>query len=229
MKALEVLRDVSSSAAPTAVELEQPLGDQERDALDKAWSVSPGIIFEIHMDPADALIGRVYREWKRGCPSIIPVEKVRSLMNQKQLNEMQTTSLDGNIALTFEAPTLREVKTVYGYYTVLRILANAWGYCGNFEVESKAIPGTRVKMFSWHCGFDYADRALRLTMRSNLRNRQDFRWMASRGRITRGAMVTLMRQGWPAGEALDQALKGLRLGLGDRQTRWPIGVGQGNR
>ena len=31
--------------------------------------------------------------------------------------------------------------------------------------------------------------------------------MASRGRITRGAMVTLMRQGWPAGEALDQALK----------------------
>ena len=52
---------------------------------------------------------------------------------------------------------------------------------------------------------DYADRALRITLRTDLPADQLLEWPEKKGRITRACMAKLVRQQWPAGEALEKA------------------------
>ena len=54
---------------------------------------------------------------------------------------------------------------------------------------------------------DYADMALRHTMVLHLSPSQALQWMADNDELTRGTMLALMRDGYPQGEALVEALR----------------------
>ena len=105
--------------------------------------------------------------------------------------------------------TIPEVvpKNVVDVYWCLRVLANAWAKAGNYEVDSKSFPGTKVIMMPLATGLDYADRALRVVLGSGVPSVDAMSWLERRDRITRTAMANLIQQKWPAGEALTKAIE----------------------
>ena len=58
-------------------------------------------------------------------------------------------------------------SSIIDIFWCLRTWAYAVGMAGNFEVDSKKAPGTKVLMMPLHVALDYADRALRLASSSD--------------------------------------------------------------
>ena len=73
-------------------------------------------------------------------------------------------------------------------------------------VESHVSPGTKVLMMTPDKALNYADRGLRIVVASGLPYNDQLSWFERKYRTTRGVMAGLVRQKWPAQEALRQAL-----------------------
>ena len=93
-------------------------------------------------------------------------------------------------------------KHVVEYYFGLRTLMNAWT---DGEI-SKSKPGTHVLMIPWDTALNYADRGLRIVTSSGIAQSDQLQWWERKDRITIGAIAGLVRQRWPAQEALEKAL-----------------------
>ena len=105
--------------------------------------------------------------------------------------------------------------TVIGVYWALRTLAYAMSMAGNYTVDSKKFPGTKVLMMPFAMALDYADRAIRVVLACRIHPKEAMAWLIKRDQITRTAMAGLIRKHWPAGEALDQAIV-------DTQSDWTV-------
>ena len=92
----------------------------------------------------------------------------------------------------------------------MRILANVWGKVGCHEVVSKLSPPKQVLFFDYNHGLLYADRALRQAMQFGGGYPHNLQWLESRDLKTRTKMMELQRLGFPAGEALAEAMKDCR-------------------
>ena len=77
-------------------------------------------------------------------------------------------------------------------------------------MASKNDPSKQVWFFDFNHGMSYADRALRQAMQFGGGFPNNLHWMENRDLKTRTKMMEVQRQGWPAGEALEEAMRDCR-------------------
>ena len=164
------------------------------------------------MTPSDSLVGRVYREFINSVGTLISIQRVRTILMDKAPKHKHQVpvgmSPDGVAISVSVAQEVANVtlSTVVEYYIGLQVLMHAWTFCGTHLVESKLKPGTHVTYFEYGRGFSYYSFCLRRTMEYAPPG-NELEWLRSKDELTRGSVVVLTREGWPAGEALVEALK----------------------
>ena len=82
-------------------------------------------------------------------------------------------------------------------------------------MDSKTKPSTHVLMMPWDTALNFADRGLRIVTSSGIAPNDQLQWWERKDRITQGAIAGLVRQRWPAQEALEKA-------LADTNTDWTV-------
>ena len=188
-------------------DLERPLPEEARKNMDEVWVKTYSINICEHLLPSGALENKVYRELRKGMLSVTSIAKMRSklLETATEVNKEELALANG---WTMSRDMLPDFvpHTVVDVYWALRILGYAWARGGNYEVPSKVSPGTQVKMISLEVALDYADRALRVTLSNGIHPLEAMEWLIKKDKITRTVMSSLIRKGWPAGEALLQAI-----------------------
>lgn len=185
---------------------EEPLDIQTHEDLLAQWKTTYQLQLSIHAMPSDALLGRVYREFQRGAPTLIPAKRMQSLFRGTLPTSKEEVNLSASIKVQLAAEPA-PVKSVIAYYQALRVLANAYAIAGIHVVDSVSAPGTKVRFAPLDTNLNYCDFALARTAESNCHDTQQLQWLESRDLHTRGKMVEFMRQGVPQGEALTRALR----------------------
>ena len=198
----------SQSQAAAAVDMEGPLPSGAKEDMATAWTQRYGVTLTMHLDPADPLVNRLYREFRQNAPSLIHVQKVKSIYTDHNPHPEKKVALSGGLVLTVEGKERDEaVRSVAQYYFALRILENASAKAGNYEWDSKVEKGTKVIFAPLDTNLDYADHAFRMTLKQPGTAAFLLRWIEDRDHATRGHMCTLMRGGYSQGEALLKAMR----------------------
>ena len=185
---------------------EAPLPTEEYDKLWAEWKARYNMKLEVHLSPGDPLLGRIHREFRRWSLTPTPVEKWKSVLIQKHAEHKIETPLSSSVAIVENLGTKYNPRNVVEYYWGLRTLANAWAWAGNYEVESVTTPGTKVRMMELEPALNYADRCLRITTTVGLAYNEQLPWLARKDLLTRQIMANLVREKYPAGEALTKAI-----------------------
>ena len=185
---------------------EEPLDIQTHEDLLAQWKTTYQLQLSIHAMPSDALLGRVYREFQRGAPTLIPAKRMQSLFRGTLPTSKEEVNLSASIKVQLAAEPA-PVKSVIADYQALHVLANAYAIAGIHVVDSVSAPGTKVRFAPLDTNLNYCDFALARTAESNCHDTQQLQWLESRDLHTRGKMVEFMRQGVPQGEALTRALR----------------------
>ena len=183
---------------------DDPLDSGTQETLLKTFNTMYGVTLNMHMMPSDTLLGRVYREFCRGAPTVIPAKKIMSLYKASAGASRESVSLGSNIMVqvSSEPPA---IKTVVGYYWSLRVLAHAYALAGTHKVPSIASPSKQVTFAPLDINVQYADYCLRQVTEIVPNASQQLVWLQSKDENTRACMVEFMRQGQSQGEALQNA------------------------
>lgn len=200
--ALKASQDAMKAGA-SAQDLEDPLPEQSMQAVEAAWQKAYNIQIEVHLQPSDSLLGRIYREFRRHTATVLEAKKMRSVLVDKNPLTKKAAQLPAGLRVEFEQVEDVTVASTIEYYFCLRTLAYAWALAGIYMVDSKDTPGTKTIMMALSDALDYADMALRLASTTGQNNRA---WLEERDLLCRGKMVTYIRRGWSAGEALKKAI-----------------------
>lgn len=202
MDALQATKQVSIG---TSEDLEQPIPEGKLSQLQRDWDQTYRITLDAHLEPSDALKGRVWREFSKRSLSVIEVKRVKSLLAQSTPSSSETVKLQdtsrGALSLSFARETDAPIKDVVSYYFALRVLMNAWAFCGNFM--AKGVNGTESKFFRLAEGLDYADGCLRDAMSYG---HGSVAWLFHNDMMTRGKVASKVRRGYLAGHALRESL-----------------------
>ena len=195
------------ATAPT-IDMEGPLDPMEMESMAKSWTGRYGIVLSMWLDPADPLVNRLFREFRKNTPTLIPVTRIRSVYADHNPHPEKKVALAGGLVVTLEGKEQNEVvRDIAHYYFALRVLANASAKAGNYEVDSKNEKGVKVTFAPLDVNLDYADHAFRMALRQRGTAWGTFKWLEERDHHTRGLMCNYMRGGYPQGEALTRALK----------------------
>ncbi|CAJ1402343.1 unnamed protein product [Effrenium voratum] len=99
------------------------------------------IVLDPHLEPSDALRGRVWREFAKRTMSVIEAKKIKSLLAQSAPVSSETVKLQdssrGAISLSFAREPDAQIKDVASYYFALRMLLNCWAFCGIFLAKTR--------------------------------------------------------------------------------------------
>jgi hypothetical protein len=202
----------SGTAASPDADMEAPLDPLEYESMAKAWTGRYGVVLTMWLDPADNIVNRLFREFRKNSPSVIAVERVRSVYKDHNPRPEKKVALAGGLVMTLEGKEQIEVvKDIAHYYYALRVLANASAKAGNYEIDSKVEKGTKVVFAPLDVNMDYADHAFRSALKMGQWG--TVKWLHERDEHTRGRMCTYMRGGYPQGEALTRAIK-------DDEIKW---------
>ena len=211
--AQQVLRpDSTPSAMPSsaASDLEAPLTDHEKEDLGSAWKKRYPFNIQSRLMGCDALVNRTYREWRRLTATVPEISKVKNQATMLRPAQEKREQLTREFFIIHHNATVagidNAISSIYDFYLGLRILMNVWAYIGNYDTNSSAKPGTKVRMIEYEQASNYADDVLHWTARSNVPVSQHVEWARDNDQLTRTAMMEKMRLGWPAGEALAHAL-----------------------
>ena len=200
-------------AAPLA-DFEAPLDAGQKDQMAKAWTTRYGIVLTMHLCPADPLVNRLFREFRSNTPSLILVNKMRSLYTDHNPDPVKQVPIGDGLSLTVQGKEQNEVvRDVAQYYFRLRILANASAKAGNYEWDSKVEKDSKVTFAPLDVNLDYADFAFRSTIQQPGTAWALRQWLEERDLHTRGLMCNYMKGGMAQGEALQKALS-------DCQIKW---------
>ena len=197
-----------SPAKSTPIDMEAPLDPGAKESMVEAWSDRYGIQLTMHLDPADTLVSRLYREFRQNTPTLIPAGRMKSVYCDHNPAPEKKVALAGGLSLTVTGQEQREnIRDVAGYYFALRILANASAKAGNYLVDSKSDKGVKVIFAPLDINMDYADHALRTALKNATGQHSTLKWLEERDLHTRGLMCNYMRAGHSQGEALTLALR----------------------
>jgi len=185
---------------------EDPLPVMDHQSMNENFKTAYNIVIEDHLYPCDGLQARVWREFRRCTLTVTEVGKMRSLLMEKAGKSSETHSILPNVDITYSAIPDYVPNTVVGYYWGLRVMAYAWAKAGNYLVDSKTKEGSKVTMMPLDVALNYADTRLRVAMNCGLPPGEQLAWLERKDRMTRGVMAGLVRQQFPAQEALKQAL-----------------------
>ena len=215
---------VTKVVEPEQEDSEKPLDKPTQVAMKARWKAtySSNLWFEGQATPSDGLVGRVYREFINHTMTLITITRVRTVLMDKKPQARRQVPL-GNTADGMEISVNMAAEqgnvtmgSVFEYYIGLTVLMNAWAFAGSYLVDSRDSTQTtydgngqvpaRVVYFDMGRGMQYASFALRRTLEYAAPG-SELAWLESKDLITRGLVVTLTREGHPAGEALAAALK----------------------
>ena len=189
-------------------DIEAPLPDPTLRELNEAWTRTYNMSLSIRLDPTDPLISRLYREYRRVTPSVIPVEKAKAVYSKhKPAPEKDYVDVGPKVRLEIDPRADASVRSVTDYYWCLRIMANACAKAGNYDVPSRIEPGTTVRFAPFGINLTYADETFRLTLAARMSASDAVSWYREKDTLTRGYMVSHMRAGYSQGEALVKALE----------------------
>ena len=199
--------EASPAKTPT-VDMEAPLDPGAKETMMESWNERYGVQLTMHLDPADTLVSRLYREFRQNTPTLIPAGRMKSVYCDHNPAPEKKVALAGGLSLTVTGQEQREsIRDVAGYYFALRILANASAKAGNYAVESKVDKGVKVIFAPLDVNLDYADHALRTALKNATSQYGTLKWLEERDLHTRGLMCNYMRAGHSQGEALTLALR----------------------
>ena len=195
-------------------DFEAPLDAVQKDQMAKSWTTRYGIVLTMHFCPADPLVNRLFKEFRSSTPSLILVNKMRSLYTDHNPDPVKHVAIGDGFSLTVQGKEQNEVvRDVAQYYFRLRILANASAKAGNYEWESKVEKDSKVIFAPLDVSLGYGDFAFRSTIMQ-----PGIAWVfrqspEERDLHTRGLMCNYVKVGMAQGEALLKA-------LGDSQIKW---------
>ena len=199
--------EASPTKTPT-VDMEAPLDPGAKETMMESWNERYGVQLTMHLDPADTLVSRLYREFRQNTPTLIPAGRMKSVYCDHNPAPEKKVALAGGLSLTVTGQEQREsIRDVAGYYFALRILANASAKAGNYMVESKVDKGVKVIFAPLDVNLDYADHALRTALKNATGQYGTLKWLEEKDLHTRGLMCNYMRAGHSQGEALTMALR----------------------
>ena len=208
-KHLEAATPGGASGGTPASELidwEAPLEDRDREEMGDEWKKRYSLPLDAHVLPGEPLESRIYREFRRFSLTVTRIEKMKSVFHERQPDKIVETAVSSRCKMVENLGTSFAPSSVVDYYFGLRTLANAWGRAGNYEVDSVAKESTRVLMMPMHVGLDYADRCLQISTTGGLPFHEQLDWLRRKDFLTRTLMTNLIRERWPAGEALAKAV-----------------------
>ena len=190
--------------ADSRADVEDPLPDPTSRELAANWEARYHVQPDMRVDPADLLVARFYREFRRSSPTVVPVEKARSIFAANRPAAERKLDLGQNLRLELEREPEQSVVKVVGYYFGLRIIANAVAKAGNYLVRSATGEG-EVTFAPLDVNVNYADECLRRASAWSVDGRVATAWLREKDLLTRGTAVMLMRQGLTQGQALRKA------------------------
>jgi len=191
----------------------EPLDASTQASFLTAWEALYSIILPMFLQPCDALLGRLYREFTKLAATVVPTRKIRSLYQQTMPGMHKKIGLGNGISIAVgNEGEEQDATSVVEYYWCLRILAYAYSIVGQHKVKSKLYKDKEVLMAPLSTNQAYADECLKRACDKSA----SVRWLQENDELTRGKMVKYLRRGWPQGEALEQA-------LADTQVHWSMG------
>ena len=194
-------------------DLERPLDNKVIESLDQVWMDTYNFKFISHMRPAPQFRNRIFRELKMHTTRLIPVEKARSVEENRILQEplqiyvgSSGGSEGGKLLFETQKKSSRVVNNVFDYMTALRIIMNTYAYCGSHKVTSTEDAGKQVTYFPYESALGYVDEVTIALQHIQLRDEpQKLSWLRKRDEATRTEMVALINDGWSGGEALTKS------------------------
>ena len=196
----------AAAVAKEAADLELPLDVVDVSDMEDAWKKRYGIVIEHHLFPGPSLENRVWREFRRWALSVTEITKMRSALLEQTPKDAERTAITDSLDIASKQLPCYKPTDVVGYYWGLRVLANCWARCGNYEVPSKKKEGSMVLMCPLDTALNYADRAIRVVMATGMPWHEQLGWLEQKDRVTRSIAAGMVRLHWPLGEALTQAL-----------------------
>ena len=182
--------------------LDEPLPEATFNQVQRDFQARYNITFDPAVDPADALRARVYREFRKGSVSVIPIRNVKSILTSAAPKAQEAVQLANGLRVEFEKETVVDVSSAVQYYFGLRTLMNAWGWAGTYNTKDH--DGHTRMMMPLSNALNYADEALRSCMEFS---GGSVAWMAKNDGLTRGKVASLVRRGYAAQTALEEALR----------------------
>jgi hypothetical protein len=151
-------------------------------------------------------LSRTYKEFRRGTATIADMKKIRSVLFDRNQKVDKRVPIGAGMSVLLndsQQADTHSASTTPEFYMKTRILANAWALSGNYRVQSKKQPPTQITMMTLQQALDYCDYALRCSVEQG---NSSLKWLEDRDTATRKRMVMHMRRGWPASEALQEAI-----------------------
>ena len=187
---------------------EAPLPDEEREKIWSTWKSRYNVKLEAHVRPGEPLVNRIHREFHKWQTSVTDVRKWKSALLDTQPDAVVETQVTARSRLVEGLITEFRPHSIVEYYWGLRTLCNAWALCGNYLVQSvEKGAEVSVMMMLPDEALDCADRGLRLACKSAGGTSEQLDWWHRKDFLTRTIMSNYIRDKYPAGEALRQALK----------------------
>ena len=184
------------------MDLDDPLPEATLQTLQHDWKRSYQLVMEPHLEPADSLRGRVYREFKRRTMSVLDARKIKTIVAQSMPSREENILLHTGVVLQMHKESLAPLRSAVEYYWALRTLAYAWAFAGNYMCKDS--DGVERKMIGLTESLNYADVSLRNCMEFG---GGSLAWYERNDKLTRGKMASLVRRGDNACTALATALQ----------------------
>ena len=191
-------------------DIERELDPETRANLKRTWDSNVTWQPDKTMKGAPSLRNRCFREFHQQCMTLHMVEKAITVEDVKRPVEKKHVPLgmdvDAGLYMEYSKPTKRIVDTPLAYVSATRLLTGTYAYCGTHKVRSKKTPGQEVTFFPYGTGINYCDQIMHKVLSVDMPEREKLAWLRKRDEATRGEMVQLVNDGWPAGEALEEAM-----------------------
>jgi hypothetical protein len=202
----------------STADVEAPLGEVKFTELRTSWKLThPNISFDESMTAADGITARNFREFRRITHTLLPMNRVRTLAQDKR--PLDSVETDYGLVIKQTSSQLQKkvhIESVIDYYWPARALTQTWAFVGNYKVKSSKQSMDDTLYCPLGISLLYADHLLRKT--ANPRsdgNSNGLAWMQDRDELTRGRILMLAREGVPMGEAIEAATQ-------DTKVEWAM-------
>ena len=198
-----------STGDPSDSNWDSPLDPDLQRNREATFTKLHNLRFEPHVCPSDALFGRLYREFKRRCLTVLELGKVRSAaQHQAVMGSSKTRRIMEGVSLTLDGEQDTadlSFATPLQVIWALQILTHGWIMTGTSQRDSVAKPGTTVVDASATECFAYLHFVIEQIMRHPGPPAQTTAWALERDRQTRAKARALFLDNWPWGEALRES------------------------
>eukprot|EP00434_Breviolum_minutum_P017681 symbB.v1.2.015606.t1/scaffold1172.1/size134038/3 len=152
-QAIKLAAQVASKVTPDSVD--EPLPESTSASLSKDFLARYCLTLDPALEPSDQLRARVYREFRKNAITVIPINKVKSILASSRPKSQEAVNLPGGLQLQFDREVSLDINSVISYYFGLRTLMYAWAWAGNYT--TKDWEGREKSMVTLSQAMSYAD------------------------------------------------------------------------